>query len=150
MNNEIMISINPPYSDLILDKLKPVEFRNKIIDSVQEGTKVYLYETKNKGGDGMVVGEAFIDEVCHVNELLQLRLLNGVYREQWKDRKFNEFLEIIGFGGKYAIWLDGVKRYKTPLSINTFECNGKLLTRPPQNMFNVKKIGSLQETKENK
>lgn len=58
----ILISINPPYTDMILLGCKPMEYRRKVLSSmitnIAEKLPLYLYETKNKGGIGKVVGEA--------------------------------------------------------------------------------------------
>lgn len=49
-----LISINKPYTDLIFDGKKEIEWRKG--NGLGTG-KYYVYETKNKGGCGMVIGE---------------------------------------------------------------------------------------------
>lgn len=47
---DIMISINPPYTKMILSGYKPVEYRKKILKNIKPLDKVYIYETKNHNG----------------------------------------------------------------------------------------------------
>lgn len=60
----IMLSINPPYAEMIINEKKPVEFRNKVVNAIKNFYKdpddihFYIYETKRKGGRGKVIGEA--------------------------------------------------------------------------------------------
>ena len=71
---DILISINKPHTDNIFSGDKSLEWREK---PLPEG-RYYVYETKNKGGCGMVIGEMRITghkavdtsgplEVCMVN-----------------------------------------------------------------------------------
>lgn len=53
---EIMLSVNPPYSVMIMDMEKKIEFRNKIICDLHKGDILWFYETKNKGGAGRIIG----------------------------------------------------------------------------------------------
>ena len=59
---DIMISINPPYAEMILSGYKPVEYRKKILN-IKQLNKLYIYETKNHNGQGKVIGEALIDNI---------------------------------------------------------------------------------------
>lgn len=50
---------------MIFERYKPYEFRNKILNGMDtsypiEDIKAYIYETKNKGGTGKVVGDVKI------------------------------------------------------------------------------------------
>lgn len=63
----VMISINPPYSNMIFDGTKPFEFRNQLIQAVVPGAAVYVYETKNKHGLGCVIGEAKVDNIYRLH-----------------------------------------------------------------------------------
>ena len=60
-----MISVNPPYTSMIFSGHKLYEFRNSVLkgmdaDYPTENIKAYIYETKNKGGKGAVIGEVTI------------------------------------------------------------------------------------------
>ena len=62
----VLISVNPPYTDMIFNGYKPFEFRKKVLRGMDTGypteeITAYIYETKNKGGVGAVVGEVKID-----------------------------------------------------------------------------------------
>ena len=62
---DIMISVNPPYADMILSGYKPFEFRKRVLNCTNkecpsDKIKAYIYETKNMGGKGAVVGEVLI------------------------------------------------------------------------------------------
>lgn len=67
----IIISINPPYTDMILSGYKPMEFRRQVLkDMLQtesQPRKLYIYETKNKKGCGKVIGEATFPRIYPVN-----------------------------------------------------------------------------------
>lgn len=66
----VLVSINPPYTNLIFSGEKPMEFRRKVLNSMLLNTEdhlpLFVYETKNKGGCGAVVGEAFVSKVYRV------------------------------------------------------------------------------------
>lgn len=68
---EIMISINPPYTELIMSGEKPMEFRKQVLKVMQDEDsfgkiKIYIYETKNKSWCGKVVGEALMNNLFDV------------------------------------------------------------------------------------
>lgn len=126
----VMISINPPYTDMIFSGYKPFEFRKKVLRGLGVGypteeITAYIYETKNKGGVGAVVGEVKIDgayapnyakSVEHSTELVKERymLVKSMYlawcqmksikpnmNEGWfKSKKFKEYQREIGFFGE--------------------------------------------------
>lgn len=60
---DIMISINPPYTDMILNGYKPVEYRKKILKNIKQFDRLYIYETKSHKGQGKIVGEALIYDI---------------------------------------------------------------------------------------
>lgn len=66
---EVMISIIPPYTDMILSGYKEMELRRKILNVMYtyEGCRLYLYETKRNGGRGMVVGEAELKKIYELH-----------------------------------------------------------------------------------
>lgn len=79
--NAIMISVNPPYAQMISDGHKPIEFRKKVLKSMLEIVKynedivgtpnidIYIYETKNKGGSGKVICKCTLHKIYKVNYL---------------------------------------------------------------------------------
>ena len=54
-----IFSIKKQYSDLIFNKTKPIEFRNRL-PKLEKDDKVYIYETKSQGC-GKVVGYFIVD-----------------------------------------------------------------------------------------
>ncbi len=77
-NTAVMMSVNPPYSKMILNGYKPFEFRNVVLRGMKEGypledIKAYIYETKHKGGSGKVIGEVTV---------------SGCYSLHYADHKF--------------------------------------------------------------
>lgn len=126
----VLISINPPYTDMIFSGYKPFEFRKKVLKGMEahypeEPITAYIYETKNKGGCGAVVGELKIDGTFTVNyakntehgtELVKERymLVKSLYlmwcqikgiepnrNEGWfKSKRFTDYQREIGFLGK--------------------------------------------------
>lgn len=62
-----MISINPPYTQMIFEtQTKGFEFRNKLINSIYPNNKMIVYETINKKGSGKVIGEFTIEDIYPV------------------------------------------------------------------------------------
>ncbi len=168
MKLEIMLSVNPPYSKMIMCGEKPFEFRNSILNAVkalQDGENItaYIYETKNKGGCGMVIGRVKITGLydLHYNDKRSTttELINARYRsikylylhwccmnalepnmnEGWfKSKRFTAYKEKIGFGGNYALILDSPITFCNQIDISYFNyANGKVFRRPPQNMCYV-------------
>jgi predicted transcriptional regulator len=163
----VMISINPPYTEMIMSGYKWMEFRNKIIKTMLEfefDEIIYIYETKNKGGQGKVIGEChllsvhellYTDDPQPTEELIMKRFkaFKELYYEwcekhgynpnhnegYFKNKKFKTYTEKIGWGGNYALCLGYVMKYDIPKDLLEFEdSKGNPLKRPPQNMFRCK------------
>lgn len=159
MKRAMLISINKPHTDNIFSYIKGLEWRKK---PLPEGL-YYVYETKNKGGCGMVIGEMRITgslavdtsgpmEVCLVN--------SGCVHPVTLKKYANN-------GIVYANFIQDIKRYDVPKPLSEFykecagldntgmcyeceyavgeECdcavNGRLhLTRPPQSWCYVEEL----------
>lgn len=65
------------YSDLIFNKIKMLEFRNKIPSHLKENDRVYIYETKSQGC-GMVVGYFIVDKI---NKIKHSKLGTYIYMD---------------------------------------------------------------------
>jgi len=169
----VMISINPPYSTMIMSGHKWLEFRNKIIKTIQgypDGTSVYIYETKNKKGCGQIIGEATIFNIYQLgygkhddttervierfSAIKQLYLdwctkcnVKPNMNEGWfKSKRFTAYKNEIGWGGNYALHLDNIIKYETPKTLSDFvNARGEMLQRPPQNMFNCELNAVMKE-----
>lgn len=141
----VLISINKPHTDNIFSEVKGVEWRKK---PLPEGLH-YVYETKNKGGCGKVIGEMYIVgskpvdtrgplEVCLINAgcvhpvTLKKYANNGtVYANFIKDARRYDVPKLLSEFRLYncsVYWEDG---YPLP----TYE-----IKRPPQSWFYVKEL----------
>ena len=63
---DILMSIRPPWPEMIFSREKPFEFRNHIGRNWGAGSRLYIYESKAYNGAGMVVGDATIDEIVSI------------------------------------------------------------------------------------
>ena len=174
----VLISVSAPYTDMIFSGYKPFEFRKKVLKGMdshypEEPITAYIYETKNKGGCGAVVGEVKIDGTFTVNyakdtehstELVKERymLVKCLYlmwcegkgiepnrNEGWfKSKRFARYQREIGFFGEndsldfnYAVSLGDAHKYTHPKPLSCFRnLDGKVLSRPPQNMQRVREM----------
>lgn len=108
----MLISINKPHTDNIFSYIKGLEWRKK---PLPEGL-YYVYETKNKGGCGMVIGEMRITgslavdtsgpmEVCLVN--------SGCVHPVTLKKYANN-------GIVYANFIQDIRRYDVPKPLSEF------------------------------
>lgn len=116
----VMISINKPHTDNIFDEIKTVEWRTKPLPI----GKHFVYETKNKGGCGKVIGKMDITENipivvfgidCQlgVNELIKHGCVNAKYLIEYADKHKASIL--------YANVIENAKRYDKPKEIGEFK-----------------------------
>ena len=108
----MLISINKPHTDNIFSYIKGLEWRKK---PLPQGL-YYVYETKNKGGCGMVIGEMRITgslavdtsgpmEVCLVN--------SGCVHPATLKKYANN-------GIVYANFIQDIRRYDVPKPLSEF------------------------------
>ena len=64
----ILMSIRKPWTDMILNGSKTLEFRNNIGNNFETGSIVYVYESKSNKGLGKVVGEFKIKEIVNISK----------------------------------------------------------------------------------
>ena len=148
--SDILISINKPHTDNIFSGDKSLEWRKK---PLPEGL-CYVYETKNKGGCGMVIGEMRIvgSVAVDTGRPLPVGLVNAgcVHPVALKEYANN--------GTVYANLIEDAKRYDKPKPLSAYgtkhKCNlsrkcseqGFLcagyckLTRPPQSWCYVEEL----------
>lgn len=60
---DAVFSIRLPFTDMIFDGRKNLEFRNKIGQELFAGNKIYIYETKKHSGKGAVIGSVVIENI---------------------------------------------------------------------------------------
>lgn len=108
----VLISINKPHTDNIFSKDKSLEWRKK---PLPEGL-CYVYETKNKGGCGMVIGEMRIvgSVAVETNRPLPVGLVNAgcVHPTALKEYANN--------GTVYANLIEDAKRYDRPKPLSNY------------------------------
>lgn len=110
--SSVLISINKPHTDNIFSGVKGLEWRKK---TLPEGLH-YVYETKNKGGCGKVIGEMHIvgSVAVDTSGCLEVALVNNgcVHPASLKEYANN--------GIVYANFIKDAKRYDVPKELGQF------------------------------
>ena len=141
---EGLISINKPFTGNILDGIKKIEWRKSALPQI----RFFIYETKNKGGCGKVVGEMRITANRRIN------LPGDTLRKGFIESGCVPYSDLKKYAGESGIlWaniIGEVKRYDKPKELSEFwtvkctnkkgSCVGcevkpnciKTITRPPQ------------------
>lgn len=152
----ILMSVWPPFSDMILDGSKPYVFRKKILegmeerDPLEEDITVYLYDLKRKGGSGNVIGEAkitgcyglhYTDELKFDQELIGERMvfLEQMYMDWCRRKRIQP--------NKNQGWLKSknFKRYQGEIGF-TMTCNYALKFADPVRYKTYKKLSDFVGT----
>lgn len=154
-----MTSINPPFSQLILDGKKKIEWRTKPLPLGWSE----LYETKKKGGCGKVIGQFEVVENIKV-DLFELACNDekGLIEKGCVDWGFLNDYATLKRSYLYANVVDRVERYEKPkelfdfanyvkyqvckerncFSDNCWICpNNAIVIRPPQSWCFVESLG---------
>lgn len=107
-----LISINKPHTDNIFSGNKGLEWRKK---QLPEGL-YYVYETKNKGGCGMVIGEMRItgSKAVDTSRPLEVWVVNAGCVHPVTLKKY------ANNGIVYANFIQNAKRYDNPLPLSAF------------------------------
>jgi predicted transcriptional regulator len=118
-NNSILLSIKPPFANLIVDGIKTVELRRKFPEV--SNTKCFIYSSSPTQA---IIGECFIETV----EKLSIEELWMRYSEQsmigWAE--YSKYFSEKEYG--YALILKKYLRYEQPIKIDVKVPSG----RPPQ------------------
>lgn len=160
----IMVSVNPPYAEMLLSRYKTFLFRESVLCALrpenlrQSGpVTIFIYEAAVNGGRGAVVGEIQAHHSYCPNFLIDTDYseAGSLWEEQifdYKRRKdnktfhfhgkkpadFEQYRKEIGSTPKeynYAVRMQCAAKYKEPIPItNFYGPDGKPLTHPPQNM----------------
>ncbi len=136
-----MISINKPYTDKIFDHIKKVEWRK---GPLPEGL-YYVYETKNKGGCGKIIGEMSIvgNKAVDTSGCLEVPLINIGCVHPIKLKEYAKD------GIIYANFIENAKRYETPKELGEFMVSADRTTdypplvklrRPPQSWCRIEEV----------
>lgn len=113
-----MTSINPPFSNLILDGKKKIEWRTKPLPLGWSE----LYETKKKGGLGKVIGQFEVVENIKV-DLFELACNDekGLIEKGCVDWGFLNDYATLKRSYLYANVIDRVERYDKPKELSEFK-----------------------------
>ncbi|MEI3163402.1 MAG: hypothetical protein V8S74_08460 [Lachnospirales bacterium] len=127
----IMISINPPYTKMILSGYKPVEYRKKILKNIKPLDKVYIYETKNHNGQGKVVGSAVIYDIykLYYGKSVNDNRLTPIVLERFHHIKnlYYNYCNIKSYKpNNNEGWFKSKKFLKYQQEIGLFDANGEL------------------------
>lgn len=108
----VMISINKPHTNNIFAGDKSLEWRKK---PLPEGL-CYVYETKNKGGCGMVIGEMYItgSRAVDTSGPLDVWMVNAGCVHPVNLKKY------ANNGTVYANFIKEAKRYENPRMLGEF------------------------------
>ncbi len=149
-----MTSINPPFSQLILDGKKKIEWRTKPLPLGWSE----IYETKKKGGCGKVIGQFEVVENIKV-DLFELACNDekGLIEKGCVDWGFLNDYATLKRSYLYANVIDRVERYDKPKELSEFSSYapeytvkdgskyGRVLVnplkRPPQSWCYVESLG---------
>ena len=147
--NHFVLSVNPEYTKLIFDGTKCCEFRKRIPKLMSPGDTLWIYETKNKGGVGKVIGKATVKSIDDIRSAKD-GIVEHVF-EDWKTENsieynmewytndaFMNYFESIGgcSGFVFSINIDNIETI-TPLDISCFAKNSVSLKRPPQSIQQI-------------
>lgn len=150
MQRAALISVNPPYSRHLLSQYKPCEFRRVILSALRnpgcDEIDIFIYETKNKGGCGAVIGKVKCKECLDVwygksatikaDPKKRDLLMSLLYRhwDEWRNRNgedntpaFGEYLKEIGFceddaepNFNHAVFVQDCCSFETPKPLSDF------------------------------
>lgn len=129
-----MTSINPPFSQLILDGKKKIEWRTKPLPLGWSE----LYETKKKDGCGKVVGQFEVVENIKV-DLFELACNDekGLIEKGCVDWGFLNDYATLKRSYLFANVINRVERYEKPKELSEFKSIEKLY-RVKRNTFSLK------------
>ena len=115
-NKAVLISINKPHTDKIFSGDKRLEWRKKPLPEGQ----YYVYETKNKGGCGMVIGEMQIVGSIAIDTSgpLEVCLVNAGCVHPVTLKKY------ANNGTVYANFIKDARRYEVPKPLSEFVVEG--------------------------
>lgn len=120
----VLISIQPPHTTNIFNEIKGIEWRTKPIPAGM----AYVYETKNGGGAGKVIGQCVIWRVKRFENI-------SLIPEGYIDAGCvpYEFLAEYSKGKPlYAHFIVAAKRYSTPKELTDFHVVDKEAVRKCQ------------------
>ncbi len=126
----VLISINKPYTDFIKEGKKTSELRVKP-PQINNPYRVYIYETLKHGGSGKIIGTWICRnqyEWCmYMGIPAHLPIVSCISIDAI--RKYTKNLD----KNLTEMKITDLEIFNTPKNLSEFTCKGKVLTRPPQN-----------------
>lgn len=107
---DVLLSIKPPYANLIVDGVKTVELRRKFPKNLPVGTKIYVYSTSP---EQIVIGECEIKEILR-KPIAQLWAATSI-ETMISKQDFDSYFQGLEEGYGIRVWK--YKRYKTPKTL---------------------------------
>lgn len=90
----VLTSIRKPYTDLIFNGTKPLEFRTRIPTDLEPDDTIFIYESKFKGGAGKVIGEAKLKQSLEIpKERLGMSFLLPYYADLFCSKEDQEQIQ---------------------------------------------------------
>lgn len=90
----VLTSIRKPYTDLIFNGTKPLEFRTRIPSDLEPDDTIFIYESKFKGGAGKVIGEAKLKQILEIpKERLGMSFLLPYYSDLFCSKEDQEQIQ---------------------------------------------------------
>ena len=136
----ILLSLNKPHVDNIRRGLKSEEMR-KSAPSCRTPFACYIYETQNKGGAGLVVGEFICQKIAtypaHFLDLHDRANTEAICGLIDRSRlSYNELCRYANSGRLFGLRISDVRFYEKPKPLSRFSKVGfdrdVPLLRPPQ------------------
>lgn len=145
----ILISINKPHVDNMRRGLKSEEMR-KSAPTCRLPIVCYIYETQNKGGAALVVGEFICREIAtypaHFLDLYDRANTKAICELIDRARlSYNELCRYANGGRLFGLRISDVRFYEKPKPLSRFSKVGfdrdVPLERPPQSWCYVYRLG---------
>lgn len=124
---KVLVSMRKPHTDNIFSARKRVEWRKTVLPKGRH----LVYECKDGGGIGKVIGEYIVYQVRKYDRVCEIP--PSVAESGFVDKKY--LLKYSGGAALYAHKIIIPKRYDTPRDLSEFG-----LTRPPQSWCYVEDL----------
>ncbi len=127
---DIIIAIHKIHSDKIFDETKKLEIRKRAPKNIRYPYTALVYETKNGGGAGAVVGVFSCGATIKTNVFATLGGEGEAYRADIARRACLSVDELCNYANGadiYGLVIDKVERFSEPRRLSEYG-----LKRPPQ------------------
>ncbi len=112
-SKDMILSIKPPYANLIVDGVKTIELRRRFPENLPQGTKIYVYSTSPQQ---VVIGE------CEIKEIIKRPLATlwsaAAIEAMISKKDFDDYFTGLEEGYGVRVWK--FKRYEKPKSLTSY------------------------------